>query len=84
MIGAGERAPTCASAAAAMRAVLVMESAAFAEARALERDRWRLDQAAPYIGQHAERYDKLDTRMAALADRCGDDPAVMAVFRDME
>jgi len=84
VIGAGERAHTCAAAAAAMRAVLVLARDALAAGMALEDDPVRFEAARRYLEQHAARYEDLDTRMAALSDRCGDDPAVVAVFRDME
>jgi len=67
-----------------MRAVFALTRDAFAEARLLEGDAGRFAEATSYLQQHAARYAALDTRMAALAERCGDHPAVMAVFRDME
>jgi hypothetical protein len=84
VIAAGEHASTCRTAAAAMRAVFALTRDAFAEARLLEGDAARFAEATSYLQQHGTRYAALDTRMAALADRCGDHPAVMAVFRDME
>jgi hypothetical protein len=78
VIRAGERAATCTAAAAAMRAVFALTRDAFAEARLLERDPGRFADATAYLQQHTTR------RMVALAERCGDHAAVMAVFRDME
>lgn len=84
VITAGERAPTCAEAGAAMQRTVAAHRQAFVDALALDRDRERLRQATEYIERHEQRYKDLETRMAALADRCADDPTVAAAFAQME
>ena len=54
------------------------------DAVALDADRDALRQATDYIAAHEDRYRDLETRMAALADRCATDDTVQAAFRQME
>jgi hypothetical protein len=84
VVAAGERATTCAEAGAAMQRVLDAHRQAFVDGIKLDRDRGRLEQATAYLEQHEGRYRDLEDRMAALSDRCADEPTVMAVFRTME
>jgi hypothetical protein len=84
VIAAGEHSPTCAAAGFAMQQSFAANRQAFVDAIALDHDRERLAEARPYLEQRADRYADLDTRMAALSARCGDDPLVARVFRSME
>ena len=84
VVAAGERAPTCAEAGAAMQRVFDEHRQAFADGIKLDRDRARLEQATAYLEQHEGRYRDLEDRMAALSERCADEPAVGAVFGSME
>ena len=84
VVAAGEREPTCAAAGAAMQRAFAAHRQAFVEGIKLDRDRARLEAATAYLEQHAGRYKDLEDRMAALSDRCADEPAVSAVFRMME
>jgi hypothetical protein len=84
VIAAGEGAPTCAVAGIAMEAMFAANRPAFVDAMALDRDREKIAEATQFLEEHAARYADLETRMAALADRCGDDPRVAQVFRGME
>jgi hypothetical protein len=84
VIAAGERAPTCAAAGAAMQRVFTEHRQAFVDGLALDKDRRRLEEATDYIASHEQRYGDLDTRMQGLAERCATDETVMAVFRWME
>jgi len=83
VIAAGERAKTCAEAGAAMQRVFVENRQAFVDAMALDRDKARLAEAADFIEANEARYADIDTRMAALSDRCADEPTVAAAFRQM-
>jgi hypothetical protein len=83
VVGAGERARTCAEAGAAMQRALADHRQAFVVALALDRDPDRLATAAAYIRQHERHYRDIETRMIALSDRCGDDPTVAAAFHQM-
>jgi len=84
VVTAGERAASCAAAGAAMRATFVIHRAAFVDALALDHDRARLAEATAYLEAHQDRYADLETRMAALSERCADDPTVQAAFLQME
>ena len=84
VVAAGERASSCAVAGAAMQTLYLAHRAELADAVALDRDRDRLAEATAYLEQHADRYADLDTRMAALADRCAGEPLVTAVFAAMD
>jgi hypothetical protein len=84
VIAAGEQARTCAEAGAAMQAAFVAHREAFVDAIALDRDRARLEAATAYLEAHGARYHDLETRMAALSDRCADEPSVQAAFEQME
>lgn len=84
VISAGELSATCAEAGAAMQRVFAAHRQAFTDGAALSRDREKLSQAADYIERHEDRYRDLETRMAALSDRCIDEPTVVAVFRMMD
>jgi hypothetical protein len=84
VVTAGERAPTCTEAAAAMQRVLTLHRQDFVDAIALDRDRQQLAAATDYLEAHQDRYADLETRMAALSERCADDPGVQAVFAQME
>jgi hypothetical protein len=83
VIAAGEQARTCADAGPAMQRVLLEHRQAFVDALALDQDRDQLAAATAYIEAHEARYLDLETRMAALADRCADDPSVQAAFDQM-
>jgi hypothetical protein len=84
VVTAGERAPTCAAAGAAMQRVLDEHRADFAAAMALDDDRQRLAEATDYLEAHQDRYADLETRMAGLSERCADVVTVQAVFAAME
>ena len=84
VVAAGEREPTCAAAGAAMQRVFAEHRQAFVEGIKLDRDRAQLEAATAYIEAHEGRYKDLEDRMAALSDRCADEPTVAAVFRMME
>jgi len=84
VIAAGERAPTCAEAGAAMQRVFVANRQAFVDAVALDHDKARLAEATAYLEAHDDRYADLETRMEALSERCADDATVQAAFRQME
>lgn len=84
VVGAGEHAPTCAEAGAAMQRVFAEHRQAFVDAMALDHDRRRLSEATDYLEAHQDRYADLETRMAALSERCTDDPGVQAAFAAME
>lgn len=83
VITAGERAKTCAEAGAAMQKAFVENRQAFVDAMALDRDKARLAEAADFIEANEARYADIDTRMAALSDRCADEPTVVAAFQQM-
>ena len=83
VISAGERAPTCAEAGAAMQRVFAEHRQAFVDAIALAHDKARLAEATAYIEANGRRYADLETRMEALSDRCAEDPTVQAAFSQM-
>lgn len=83
-IAAGERAPTCAAAGAAMQITIAANRQAFVDAVALDDDKARLAEATAWLEAHSEDYADLEARMEALADRCADDLTVQAAFRLME
>lgn len=83
VVTAGERAKTCAEAGTAMQRVFSENRQAFVDAIALDRDKARLAEAADYIEANEGRYADIDTRMAALSDRCADEPTVQAAFHQM-
>ena len=83
VIAAGERAPTCAEAGAAMQRAFVHERQAFVNAMALDRDKARLAEATAYLEANQGRYADLETRMEALSDRCAEDVTVQAAFEQM-
>lgn len=84
VVTAGEHAATCAAAGPAMQRVFTAQRQAFVEAMALDRDKQRLIEATDYLEAHQDRYADLETRMAALSERCADDPGVQAAFAAME
>jgi hypothetical protein len=84
VVTAGERAPTCARAGAAMQRVLDEHRPDFAAAMALDDDRQRLAEATDYLEAHQDRYADLETRMTGLSERCADEATVQAVFAAME
>jgi hypothetical protein len=84
IVAAGEQAATCALAGAAMQRVFTAHRQAFVDAVALDRDQQKLTEATDYLEAHQDRYADLETRMAALAERCAGDPAVQAAFTAME
>ena len=83
VITAGERAKTCAEAGTAMQRAFAEHRQAFADAMTLDREKVRLAEATEYIEANEGRYADIDTRMAALSDRCAEDPTVRAVFQQM-
>lgn len=83
VIAAGERAPTCAEAGAAMQKVVAEHRQAFVDAIALDRDKARLAEATAYIEANGRRYADLETRMEALSERCAEEPTVQAAFSQM-
>ncbi len=83
VVSAGEREATCAGAGAAMQRVFAANRQAFVDAMALDRDKRALEAATEYIEAHADRYADLETRMAALSDRCATDTTVTAAFAQM-
>lgn len=83
VIRAGERATTCAEAGPAMQQVFAAHRQAFVDAMSLDSDKARLAQATAYIEANEHRYKDLDTRMAALSERCADDATVQAAFDAM-
>lgn len=84
VIAAGEQAATCAAAGAAMQRVFAAHRRDFVDAVALDRDPQKLTEATDYLEAHQDRYADLETRMAALSERCAGDPAVQAAFLGME
>lgn len=84
VVAAGERAKTCAEAGVAMQRAYDEHRQAFVDALVLDRDRAKLAEATEYLEQHQDRYQDLETRMIGLSERCAEDPAVTAVFRQME
>lgn len=83
VVSAGEREATCAGAGAAMQRVFAANRQAFVDAMGLDRDKRALEAATEYMEAHADRYADLETRMAALSDRCVTDPTVLAAFAQM-
>jgi hypothetical protein len=83
VITAGERAKTCAEAGAAMQQVFAAHRQAFVDAMALDRDKAKLAEATDFIEANEARYADIDTRMAALSDRCAEDATVQAAFQQM-
>jgi hypothetical protein len=83
VIGAGEAARTCAEAGAAMQKEIAARRELFVAAVALDNDRQKLAEATAWIEAHEDRYKDLETRMAALSDRCADDSTVQAAFEAM-
>ena len=84
VISAGEDAPDCAAAGAAMQRVFAQHRQAFVDAMALDRDKRRLAAATAYLEANEQRYRTIEARMEALATRCGNDPTVAAAFHQME
>jgi hypothetical protein len=84
VIAAGERAKSCPEAGVAMQAVVAQHRQKFADALALDGDKQRLAEAADHVEKNDARYQVIEARMEALADRCGADPSVAAAFRQME
>lgn len=84
VVAAGEQAPTCAEAGAAMQRVFAEHRQAFVDGLLLDRDRARLEQATAYLEENERRYRDLEARMDALSERCADEPTVVAVFRMMD
>jgi hypothetical protein len=84
VVAAGERAASCVEAGPAMQRVFAEHRQVFVEALALDHDRQRLIEATDYLEANQARYADLETRMAALSDRCADDPNVQAAFAAME
>jgi len=83
VVTAGERAKTCAEAGAAMQQAFAAHRQAFVDAMALDRDKAKLAEATAFIEANEGRYADIDTRMAALSDRCAEDPTVQAAFQQM-
>lgn len=83
VVAAGEAAKTCTEAGAAMQREFVARRAAFVDAMALDRDKAKLQEATDFIEKNEGRYNDLETRMAALSERCADEPAVQAAFAQM-
>jgi hypothetical protein len=83
VIGAGEAARTCAEAGPAMQKEIAARRDLFVAAVALDNDRQKLAEATAWIEAHEDRYKDLETRMAALSDRCADDATVQAAFEAM-
>jgi hypothetical protein len=67
-----------------MQRVVAEHRQAFVDAVALDHDREKLSEAIDFIEAHQDRYGDLETRMAALSERCADDTAVQAAFTAME
>ena len=84
VVAAGEHAPTCAEAGAAMQRAFAAHRQAFVDGIALDRDRAKLEAATDYLAKHEGRYRDLEARMIMLSERCADEPTVVAVFRMME
>lgn len=83
VITAGERAKTCTDAGAAMQQVFAANRQAFVDAMALDGDKTKLAEATAFIEANEARYADIDTRMAALSDRCAEEPSVQAAFQQM-
>lgn len=83
VVAAGERAKTCAEAGAAMQQAVAANRQAFVDAMALDGDRAKLAEATAFIEANEARYADIETRMAALSDRCAEEPAVRAAFQQM-
>jgi len=84
VVAAGEHEATCALAGAAMQRMITSHRQDFIAAIALDRDKQKLGEATDYLEAHQERYADLETRMAALSERCAGDPTVAAAFMTME
>ena len=84
VVAAGEHAATCAEAGAAMQRVFAEHRQAFVDAVALDNDLEKLSEATDFIEAHKDRYNDLETRMTALAERCAGDPTVQDAFATME
>lgn len=83
VVAAGEAAKTCAEAGAAMQREFIARRPAFVDAMAIDKDKAKLQQAADFIEKNEGRYRDLETRMAALSERCADEPTVQAAFAQM-
>lgn len=83
VITAGERATTCAEAGAAMQQAITANRPAFVAAMALDRDKAKLAEATAFIEANEGRYGGIETRMAALSERCAEEPTVQAAFGQM-
>ena len=83
-VTAGEHAPTCAEAGAAMLRVVTEHHQELVDAYALDRDPDRLRAATEYLEAHADRYADLEARMDALAEKCQNDAGVQQAFREMK
>jgi hypothetical protein len=84
VVAAGEQARTCAEAGPAMQRMFAVHRRAFVDAIAIDRDRQQLTDAIDYIEANQRRYGDLETRMAALSERCAEEPSVEAAFAMME
>jgi len=83
VVAAGESAKTCAEAGAAMQREFIARRQAFVDAMAIDKDKAQLEAATAYIEANEGRYKDLETRMAALSERCADEPTVQAAFAQM-
>ncbi len=83
VVAAGEAAKTCAEAGAAMQREYVARRQAFVDAMALDRDKAKLQAATDFIQKNEGPYQDLETRMAALSERCADEATVQAAFAQM-
>jgi hypothetical protein len=84
VVRAGEQAKTCAEAGLVMQRVFAVHRQAFVDAIAIDRDREKLSDAIDFLEANHRRYADLETRMAALSERCAEDGAVQAAFTMME
>ena len=84
VVTAGEHAPTCPEAAAAMQRAIAEHRQDFLDAYALDQDPDRLRAATDYLEAHADRYADLEPRMEALSEKCHADAGVQLAFREMK
>ncbi|MFT3697169.1 MAG: hypothetical protein QM831_28765 [Kofleriaceae bacterium] len=84
MLAAGERAPDCPNAAAAMRQVLVTHRNDFLAAQKQLENPETIEKVTNYMTAYPADFPDLDERWQAMLDRCKDDHAVMAVITEKD
>lgn len=84
MLAAGERAPDCPNAAAAMRQVLVAHRNDFLAAQKQLESPDTIQKVTDYMTAYPAEFPELDARWQAMIDRCKDDHAVQAVIAEKD